>query len=138
MARDLNKVMIIGNLGADPEMRFTASGTPVTSFRIAVNRTRLAAGGERHEETEWFSVVAWNKLAETCNQFLGKGRRVFVEGRLQTRSWEGQDGQRRYRTEIVANDVLFLDRAGAALPDGTSEEEPLAEDQDLEPEDLPF
>jgi single-strand DNA-binding protein len=136
MPRDLNKVMIIGNLGKDPEMRFTANGTPVTSFSIAVNRM-TTAGGDRKEETEWFNVVAWNKLAETCNQCLGKGRRVYVEGRLQTRSWEGQDGQRRYRTEIVANDVLFLDRQTAGLPD-SGEEEPILEDQDLEPEDLPF
>ena len=136
MARDLNKVMIIGNLGKDPEMRFTANGTPVTSFSIAVNRTSTMAG-ERKEETEWFNVVAWNKLAETCNQFLGKGRRVYVEGRLQTRSWEGQDGQRRYRTEIVANDVLFLDRQGGALPD-SMDEGSISDDQDMEPEDLPF
>ena len=138
MPRDLNKVMIIGNLGADPEMRFTANGTPVTSFRIAVNRSFQPTAGDRRDETEWFSVVAWNKLAETCNQFLGKGRRVYVEGRLQTRSWEGQDGQRRYRTEIVAMDVIFLDRQGAAMPDGMGDEAPVAEDQDLEPEDLPF
>lgn len=135
MARDLNKVMIIGNLGKDPEMRFTANGTPVTSFSLAVNRT-TSMGGERKEETEWFTVVAWSKLAETCNQFLGKGRRVYVEGRLQTRSWDGQDGVKHYRTEIVANDVLFLDRQTGGLP-GTMEDS-TSEDQDLEPEDLPF
>ena len=135
MARDLNKVMVIGNLGKDPEMRFTANGTPITSFSIAVNRT-TTIGGERKEETEWFNVVAWSKLAETCNQFLGKGRRVYVEGRLQTRSWDGQDGQKHYRTEIVANDVLFLDRQTGGLPG--SMEDSISEEQDLEPEDLPF
>ncbi|MBM2826232.1 MAG: single-strand binding protein [Dehalococcoidia bacterium] len=130
--RDLNRVMIMGNLGADPEMRFTANGTPVTSFRVAVNRVRVGGDGDRREETDWFSVVAWNKLAENCNQYLGKGRRVYVEGRLQTRSWEGQDGQTRYRTEIVANDVIFLDRRTDEL--GPTDEK----FEDLEPEDLPF
>ncbi|MBI2886077.1 MAG: single-stranded DNA-binding protein [Chloroflexi bacterium] len=129
--RDLNKVLVIGNLGKDPEMRFTANGTPVTSFSLAVNRTYSGTDGERHQETEWFNVVAWNKLAETCNQHLAKGRRVYVEGRLQTRSWEGQDGQTRYRTEIVATDVIFLDRRTATLPEEEREES-------LEAEELPF
>ena len=133
--RDLNRVMIIGNVGTDPEMRFTANGTPVTSFRIAVNRSWQSGEGERREDTEWFSIVAWSKLAETCNQFLGKGRRVYVEGRLQTRSWEGQDGQKRYRTEVVANDVLFLDRRTGSLNEGA--EESLGAEE-LEPEELPF
>ena len=128
--RDLNRVMIIGNAGKDPEMRFTANGSPVTSFSLAVNRS--GTDGDRKEETEWFNVVAWNKLAETCNQFLGKGRRVYVEGRLQTRSWDGQDGQKRYRTEIIANDVLFLDRKGAAMDGGE------AETDDFDAKDLPF
>ena len=128
---DLNKVLVIGNLGKDPEMRFTANGTPVTSFSIAVNRTYSGPDGERHQETEWFNVVAWNKLAETCNQHLAKGRRAYVEGRLQTRSWEGQDGQTRYRTEIIARDVIFLDRGTVALPDEENEES-------IEPEELPF
>ena len=129
---NLNKVMIIGNLGSDPEMRFTANGTPVTTFRVAVNWRRQGPEGERREETEWFSVVAWNKLAETCNQYLAKGRRAYVEGRLQTRSWEGQDGQTRYRTEIIASNVIFLDRR-------TDELAPMDEKiEDIEPEDLPF
>lgn len=110
----LNKVMVIGNLGADPEMRYTANGNAVTTFNVAVNRNYTGPDGERKEETEWFTVVTWNKLAETCSQFLQKGRRAYVEGRLQTRSWEGQDGQKRYKTEVVANTVLFLDRAQAA------------------------
>jgi len=129
---DLNKVMVIGNLGKDPEMRFTASGTPVTSFSLAVNRSYSSPDGERHQETEWFNIVTWNKLAEICNQHLGKGRRVYIEGRLQTRSWEGQDGQTRYRTEIIANDVIFLDRRTAALPEGEEE------DENVGVEELPF
>ena len=106
----LNRVMIIGNVGTDPEMRFTPNGNPVTSFSVATNRTYNTPDGGKKEETEWFSIIAWNKLAETCNQFLGKGRRVYVEGRLHTRSWEGQDGQKHYKTEVIANQVLFLDR----------------------------
>jgi single-strand DNA-binding protein len=110
----LNKVMIIGNLGTDPEMRYTANGKAVTTFSIACNRNFSGQDGERREETEWFSVVTWEKLAETCSQFLQKGRRAYVEGRLHTRSWDGPDGNKRYRTEVIANTVLFLDRAQAA------------------------
>ncbi len=110
----LNKIMIIGNLGTDPEMRFTPNGNPVTSFRLATTRTFTTSSGERRQETEWFDVVTWNRLAETCNQFLSKGRRAYVEGRLRTHSWEGADGQKRQRMEIVANRVLFLDRQGAS------------------------
>jgi single-strand DNA-binding protein len=110
----LNKVMLIGNLGSDPEMRFTPNGNPVTTFRVATNRVFTTPGGERREETEWFSVVTWGKLAEQCNQSLVKGRLIYAEGRLKTRSWEGQDGQKRYRTEVVANRVTFLDRQGGA------------------------
>ena len=132
----LNKVMIIGNLGSEPEMRFTPNGNPVTSFRVATNRRYTTADGERKEETEWFAVVAWGKLAEQCNQFLTKGRRVYVEGQLSTRSWESQDGQRHYRTEVVAEQALFLDR-GAAAP---LTEEKVAEtgNVQLEPEDNSF
>ena len=110
----LNKVMIIGNVGTEPEMRFTPNGNPVTSFRVATNRVYTTPEGERRQETEWFTVVGWNRLAENCNQFLAKGQRVYAEGRLHTRSWEGQDGQRHSRTEIIANRVLFLDRAAVA------------------------
>ena len=137
MARDLNKVMVIGNLGVDPEMRFTADGTPVTRFRIAVNRMAGSMDGERRQETDWFTIVAWRKLAETCNQYLAKGKRVYVEGSLQTRSWQGQDGQTRYQTDIIANDVIFLDRATAAFP-GSEKEEHYDPTGDTEPEDLPF
>ena len=127
----LNKIMIIGNLGTDPEMRFTPNGNPVTSFRMAATRSYVAPDGERHQETEWFTVVTWNRVAETCNQYLTKGRRAYVEGRLQTRNWEGQDGQRRTRVEIVANTVLFLDRQGM----GPSVEEDAA---DLPVDEIPL
>ena len=107
----LNKIMVIGNLGADPEMRYTPNGNPVTSFSIATGRSWTSSDGERKEETEWFRVVAWNQLAELCNQYLSKGRSAYVEGRLQSRTWETQEGQSRFKNEIIANQVLFLDRA---------------------------
>lgn len=109
MARGLNKVMLIGNLGRDPEMRYTPSGRPVTAFSLAVNRSWTMADGERREETEWFNIVAWGDLAERCNKYLRKGERVYIDGRLQTRSWEGTDGQKHSRTEVVASEMLMLD-----------------------------
>jgi len=132
----LNKVMIIGNLGSEPEMRFTPNGNPVTSFRVATNRVFTTQEGERREETEWFTIVAWGKLAEQCNQFLSKGRLVYAEGRLRTRNWEGQDNQKHYRTEVIANRVTFLDRqATASLPEDRIEDTGAGE---LDPEDIPF
>jgi len=132
----LNKVMIIGNVGTDPEMRFTPNGSPVTTFRVATNWVYTTPDGERKQDTEWFTVVAWNRLAENCNQFLTKGQRVYAEGRLRTHTWEGQDGQRRSRSEVIANRVLFLDRqAVAPLPMEGAEEAGTAEP---EPEDIPF
>jgi single-strand DNA-binding protein len=105
----LNKAMIIGNLGRDPEMRYAKSGQPVTQFTVAVNRNYRDQNGEWKEDTEWFRVVAWGPLAERTAEYLRKGRKVYVEGRLQTRSWEGQDGQKRYTTELIANTVTALD-----------------------------
>lgn len=105
----LNKCMIIGNLGRDPEMRYTPSGQPVTQFTVAVNRNYKNQAGEWQEETEWFRIVAWGPLAERTAEYLRKGRKVYVEGRLQTRQWEGQDGQKRYTTELIANTVTPLD-----------------------------
>jgi single-strand DNA-binding protein len=109
MARGLNKVMIIGNLGRDPEMKYTQTGTPVTQFSVAVSRTRKSPDGQQIDETEWFRVVAWERLAETCNEYLRKGSKVYIEGRLQTRKWTGQDGQERTTVEVVANEMLLLD-----------------------------
>ena len=138
----LNKCMVIGHLGADPEMRYTANGAAVTTFNVATSRQFSGADGQRREETEWFSVVTWNRLAETCSQYLTKGRLVYVEGRMQTRSWEGQDGQKRYRTELVAETVKFLGGreggrseggyAAPGLPVGADAE------GDIDADDLPF
>lgn len=108
MGRGLNKVMVIGNMGRDPEMRYTPSGKPVTSFSLASSRSWKAPNGERREETEWFNVVAWGGLAEICNDKLFKSQQVYVEGRLQTRSWEDENGQRHFRTEVVASDMIIL------------------------------
>lgn len=108
MGRGLNKVMIIGHLGRDPEMRYTPSGRPVTSFSVATNRTWTSAEGERREEVEWFNVVAWGALAEICKSQLQKGKQVYVEGRLQTRGWEDEDGKKHFRTELVANEMIML------------------------------
>lgn len=105
----LCKASIIGNLGGDPELRYTATGRPFTTFNVACNRTYTTAEGERREETEWFRVTAWAKLAELCNQFLSKGRRVYIEGRLSSRSWEAPDGQKRFGLEISANEMVLLD-----------------------------
>jgi single-strand DNA-binding protein len=105
----LNKVMIIGNLGRDPEMRYTPSGQAVTQFTVAVNRNYKGQDGNWQEETEWFRVVTWGPLAERTAEYLRKGRKVYVEGRLQTRQWEDQQGQKRYTTELVANTVTALD-----------------------------
>ena len=108
MSRGLNKVMVIGNMGRDPEMRYTPSGKPVTSFSLASSRSWVTPSGERREETEWFNVVAWGGLAEICNQKLSKSQQVYVEGRLQTRTWEDDSGQRHFRTEVVASDMIIL------------------------------
>ncbi|HUX76951.1 MAG TPA: single-stranded DNA-binding protein [Anaerolineae bacterium] len=108
MVRGLNKVLVIGNVGRDPEMRYIPSGKPVTSFSVATSRSWTNSEGERREETEWFNVVAWGNLAEICKQHLRKGQQVYVEGRLQTRSWEDHEGRKRFRTELVASEMILL------------------------------
>lgn len=111
MAGSLNKVMLIGNVGRDPEMRYLQSGEPVTTFSVATNRRWTGSDGQQHEETEWHNVVAWRKLAEQCNEYLNKGRKVYIEGSLKTRSWDDQaTGQKKYRTEIVAQSMVMLDQ----------------------------
>lgn len=112
MARSINKAIVIGNLTRDPEMRYTPDGQPVTTFGVATNRRWTSKDGERKEDAEFHNLVAWGKLAEICSQLLKKGRRVYVEGRLQTRSWEGKDGVNRSRTEIVVRDMVALDPRG--------------------------
>ena len=124
MAGSLNRVMIIGSVGRDAEGKYTPSGTPVTTFSVATNRR----GKDGADETEWFTVVAWEKLAETCNQYVKKGLKVYVEGRLQTRTWDDKDGQKKSRTEVIANQVIFL----SPKANGTSDVE------EASPEDLPF
>lgn len=110
MARSLNKVMLIGNLTRDPEMRYTPQGTAVCTFGIATNRNWTTDSGEKKEDVEFHNLVAWNKLAEICVQLLKKGRKVYVEGRLSTRSWQGQDGTQKQRTEVVISDMVILDK----------------------------
>lgn len=113
MARSLNRAQLIGNLTRDPELRYTPNGSAVCTFGIATNRTWTTDSGEKKEEADFHNIVAWNKLAELCSQFLSKGRKVFVEGRLSTRSWTAQDGQQKTRTEIIIDDMIILDSKGA-------------------------
>ncbi len=157
MARSLNRVQLIGNLTRDPELRYTPSGAAVCSFGLATNRSWNTDSGEKHEETEFHRIVAWNKLAELCSQFLVKGRKVYVEGRLSTRNWTTQDNQQRSVTEVVIDDMILLDRSGAPAREGEAEEksspapakkaqaepskkeEPATPDEDMvPPDDIPF
>jgi single-strand DNA-binding protein len=144
----LNKVMLIGRLTRDPEMRYTPSGQPVTSFSVATNRYASGPEGEKREFTDYHNCVAWNigkrNLAELLGQNLRKGSLIYVEGRLQTRSWEGQDGQKRRATEVIVNDFEFLESRGAASQAQSSHDEmpPPADDQhgvrDVDPDEIPF
>ncbi len=143
----VNSCHIVGNLGADPEMKYTPNGNAVTTFSVACNESWTDAQGEKREEVEWFSVVAWNRLAETCAEYLSKGRQVYIEGRMKTRSWE-KDGVKHYKTELIARNVRFLgsaeggggggnrDYAGAERYDAPAAT-PVAAG-DIDPDDLPF
>jgi single-strand DNA-binding protein len=145
---NLNKVMLIGRLTRDPEMRYTPTGSPVTSFSLATNRYGQGPDGERKEYTDYHNVVVWNigkrNLAEITGQYLHKGSLVYVEGRLQTRSWEGQDGQKRKTTEVNATEVQFLEPRQAPAPAPETAEvagsSARADDapRDVEPDDIPF
>ena len=109
MARSLNKVMLIGNLGVDPEVRHTSSGVPVANFRMATSRSWSTDGGRTEERTEWHNIVAWRRLAEICQQYLKKGSKVYIEGRIETRSWDdASTGQKKYMTEIIADRIQLL------------------------------
>lgn len=136
MSRDLNKVMIIGRLGRDPEMRYTPSGRPVTTFSVATSRSWSTVDGERHQETEWFNVVAWGNLAEICKQYLTKGQQVYIEGRLQTRKWEDKEGNKHSSVEVVANEMMMLgDRRESSsnnyqIPEDDEAQEVLSSDED--------
>jgi len=112
-SRSLNKVILIGNLTRDPELRYTPQGTAVCTFGVATNRSWMTDGGEKREDTEFHRIVAWNKLAELCSQLLFKGRKVYIEGRLQTRSWVSQDGSQRQVTEIISEEMIILDNRQA-------------------------
>ncbi len=150
----LNRATIIGNLTRDPELRQTPNGQAVCSFGVATNRYWTGKDGTKQESAEFHNVVAWGKLAEICSQYLNKGRKVYVEGRLQTRDWEGQDGIRRYRTEIITENMIILDRPGGsgAAPTSSgsaggfvppapaqSQDEPAVNpDEEINLEDIPF
>jgi single-strand DNA-binding protein len=124
-SRSLNKVILIGNLTRDPEMRYTNSGTPVVTFGMATNKSWKDAGGETKELAEFHNLVAWNKMAEICQQLLSKGMKVYIEGSLNTRSWEGEDGATRYKTEIRVDDMILLDskgKQGAGISENAPEE----------------
>jgi len=141
----VNKAILIGNLGADPELRSTSSGTPVANFRIATSETYTTREGQRETRTEWHRIVTFGRLAEICGQYLKKGKQVYVEGRIQTRDWEDQSGNKRYTTEIVCNQMQMLGRAGESgySPDESQDtgyddggsQEPAGADED---DDLPF
>jgi len=140
---NLNKAMLIGNLTRDPEARTTPDGTPVTTFSIATNFRWTDAQGNKQERAEFHNIVAWRKLAEICGQYLKKGARTYVEGRIQTRSWDDQQGTKRYRTEIVAENVIMLDRAGPGnAPAAAAAEPPAPPAAPAEPvinvEEIPF
>ncbi len=156
-SRSLNKVILIGNLTRDPELRYTPTGAAVCTLGLATNRTWVTDAGEKKEETEFHRVVAWNKLAELCSQLLSKGRKVYVEGRLRTSAWQAQDGSQRTSTEIVIEDMIVLDskRPGAAGEEpaetahapvvqnkketkGAAESAAKEPSEDVNPDDIPF
>ena len=132
MAGYLNKAMVIGNLGEDPEMRYTQSGQAVVNFSVATNRRWTDSNGEQQEETDWHRIVAWGKQAESVDEYLSKGSSVYVEGRMQTRSYEDNDGVTRYVTEIVAMLVQFLDRrnSGDGGDNGNGQSKAASQDDD--------
>ena len=138
----MNKIIVIGNLGRDPEMRYTPNGQSVTSFSVASNRKYTTAAGEQREETEWFTVNAWGRLADLCNQYLTKGRQVYVEGRLSSRSYQGRDGQTRFVNEINLTDVQFLGRGSESGDEGSPYDMGPGAGEDAPPvdevDDLPF
>ncbi|PIS22876.1 single-stranded DNA-binding protein [candidate division WWE3 bacterium CG08_land_8_20_14_0_20_40_13] len=156
MSRSINQATILGNLTRDPEMRYTPSGAAVTSFGVATNRSWKTQDGSVREETEFHNIVAWNKLAELCSQLLQKGTRVYVQGRLQTRSWDDTSGAKHYKTEVIADDMVVLDRMrplpGGAVseevvhdrvpeaPESPKEEKPQVEElkEDVAGEEIPF
>jgi len=140
MSRGLNKVQIIGHLGRDPEMRYTPSGRPVTTFTVAVSRSWNTVDGERHNETEWFNVVAWGNLAEICKQYLNKGQQVYIEGRLQTRRWDDKEGTKHTSVEVVANEMMMLGERREHNNHPQTPSEATAEENNIAPneDEFPF
>jgi single-strand DNA-binding protein len=143
----VNKVMLIGRLGTQPEVRFTPSGAAVANFTLATNESWNDKNGQKQEKTEWHRIVVWGKLAQLCGEYLSKGRQVFVEGKLQTRQWQDKEGQTKYTTEIIATTVQFLgsnQERGSYASDskGASDEMPAAntalEEPSFTEEDIPF
>ncbi|OGL72074.1 hypothetical protein A3B32_00430 [Candidatus Uhrbacteria bacterium RIFCSPLOWO2_01_FULL_53_9] len=147
----LNRAQVIGNLTRDPELRTTATGQSVVNMGVATNRRYTDKNGQQVDQSEFHNVVAWGKLADIASQYLAKGRRVYVEGRLQTREWEGQDGSKRRTTEIVAENLIMLDRApggagtsGSRTPFDVAQLEPIeaapmpAHEDEIQVEDIPF
>lgn len=144
----LNRAQVIGNVTRDPEIRQTPGGQSVANFAVATNRAWTDAKGQKQEEAEFHNVVAWGKLAEICTQYATKGRKIFVEGRLRTREWEGQDGQKRRSTEIVAENVIILDRPAGGAPRAASPASSFGSDmpsfgnpapaEEVRVEDIPF
>ena len=133
MTRSYNRVMLIGNLGRDPELRYTPNGQAVANFTLATNEVWIDKNNERQQRTEWHRIVAWRKLAEIASEYLSKGKQVFVEGRLRTRTWQDRNGNSRTTTEILANTLIMLGRKGEEIP---AEEQPPAEE--ITDDDIPF
>ena len=138
----VNKVILVGNLGSDPTLRYTPNGTAVCNFNIATSERFTNKEGEKETRTEWHRIVTWARLAEICNEYLKKGKQVYIEGRLQTRSWEDQNGNKKYTTEVVAANMVMLGRTGDAPMDVPSQDVP--EEESVAPaaagddDDLPF
>lgn len=141
MAAGVNKVILVGHLGADPEIRYTQSGAPVATIRLATSESWKNKNGQKEEKTEWHRVIAWAKLAELAGQYLSKGRQIYVEGRIQTRSWDDKEGHKRYSTEIVATNIQFLGGPGGAKTEGKGMPEDLPPPPDnlgASEDDIPF
>ena len=143
MASGVNKVILVGRLGADPEMKYTSTGLGVCRFNLATTERWTGKDGQKQERTEWHRIVVWAKLGELCNEYLRKGRQAYVEGRLQTRSWEDKEGNKKYTTEVVANTVQFLgspDQGGRSLSQDSGSTTPsfVEEPGEIKEEDIPF
>lgn len=141
---DVNKIILIGRLGRDPELRYTSSGTPVCDFSVAVNRRRGSRDSQQQEETDWFRITAWERLAETCANYLTKGQQVYIEGRIQLDEWTGQDGQQRANLAVTAYQMQMLgsrrDQGDQGMSDDTMEAAgaPAEAEETIDPDDLPF